>query len=125
MTVIGLDPGTRDSAFVVFLENTVMRADVLPNEAVVEFLAAWVSSERTVLVIEQIESFGMAVGREVFETVFWTGRMAQAWTPKPFDRLPRRVIKQHLCHTSRATDGNIRQAIMDRFGGSACFGSKK
>ena len=28
-------------------------------------------------VIEQIESMGMAVGAEVFETVFWSGRFAQ------------------------------------------------
>ncbi len=80
-----------------------------------------------ILVIEQIESFGMAVGREVFETVFWTGRFAEAWCPKRFERMPRREVKQHLCRSARATDSNIRQALIDRFGPGTdkAFGKKK
>jgi len=67
----------------------------------------------------------MAVGAEVFETVFWSGRFAQAWSRR-FERMPRREIKQHLCHSARATDANIRQALIDRFGGTEkAIGKKK
>ncbi len=133
MIVIGLDPGTEHSALVAFNGVTVVSKEVLNNALVVDRLendnigtffqrSEWGQAEmiheRTVLVIEQIESFGMAVGREVFETVFWTGRFAHAWSPRPFDRMPRRIVKQHLCHTARATDANIRQALIDRFGPS-------
>ena len=33
-----------------------------------------------VVVIEKIESYGMAVGAEVFDTVLWAGRFAEAAT---------------------------------------------
>lgn len=41
-------------------------------------------------------------------------------------RIPRLKVKVHLCHDSRAKDANIRQAILDRFGGKAvAIGSKR
>lgn len=95
-----------------YMDNGLM-LDHLMRERVTEN-----HGQRRVLVIEQVESFGMAVGREVFETVFWTGRFAQVWVPSLFDRMPRRLVKQHICHTTRATDANIRQALIDRFGPS-------
>ena len=38
--------------------------------------------------------------------------------------LPRRAVKLALCGDSRAKDANIRQALIDRFGGSAAVGRK-
>jgi hypothetical protein len=69
----------------------------------------------------------MAVGREVFETVFWTGRFFEAATRRgaSVSRLPRKTIKVHLCGSARAQDSNIRVALCDRFGGSVAKGTKK
>lgn len=131
MIVLGLDPGTEQSALVTFNGESVEDHRILSNRELLAFLHEFRSSLHHdvthVLVIEQIESFGMAVGRETFETVFWTGRFAEAWCPKRFDRLPRRIIKTHLCHSARATDANIRQALIDRFGPATekAIGSKK
>jgi len=58
----------------------------------------------------------MAVGATVFDTVFWSGRFAEAWYPMRFDLMPRMDVKMHLCHSARATDSNISQAIKDRCG---------
>jgi hypothetical protein len=69
--------------------------------------------------IEQIASYGMAVGAEVFETVYWSGRFAQAFGPERVDRIKRLEVKMHLCHDSKAKDANIRAALIDRFGGPA------
>ena len=44
-----------------------------PNEGVLAMLAGYRSGS-DVLVIERIASYGMAVGAEVFETVYWSGR---------------------------------------------------
>ncbi len=134
MIVLGLDPGTEQSALVAFNGESVMEHQILPNREMLTLLyerrdadLREPANKTRVLVIEQIESFGMAVGKETFETVFWTGRFAEAWCPKRFERMPRRIIKQHLCHTARATDANIRQALIDRFGPSTekAIGSKK
>ncbi len=121
MIVLGLDPGTEQSALVAFNGESVRDHRTLPNRELLMLLreireAEIHSGNAYVLVIEQIESFGMAVGKETFETVFWTGRFAEAWCPKRFERLPRRPIKIHLCQSARATDANIRQALIDRFG---------
>ncbi len=67
---------------------------------------------------------GMAVGREVFATVFWSGRFAQAWSEHhgnggTWSMLPRRAVKLALCSSMKAKDTNIRQALLDRYGGAA------
>ena len=77
------------------------------------------------VVIEMIASYGLAVGAEVFETCVFIGRFMQAAT-SPVYRLFRLEIKNHLCHSSRANDANIRQALIDRFGGKdKAIGCKK
>ncbi len=130
MIVYGVDPGTSMSAIVVFNGVTVVDRGYMDNGLMLDHLMRERVTEnhgrRRVLVIEQVESFGMAVGREVFETVFWTGRFAQAWVPAQFDRMPRRIVKQHICHTAKATDANIRMELIDRFGGQdKAIGRKK
>jgi hypothetical protein len=70
-------------------------------------------------VIEQIAGMGMAVGQEVFETCVWSGRFWQAMEERGMQvaRLPRREVKLHLCGSCRAKDANVRQALIDRYGG--------
>ena len=124
MIVISIDPGTTKSAWVLYNGMSVLRCGIEDNDVLLAMLREETFGA-SVLLIERIASYGMAVGEEVFATVFVSGRFAEAWHPKRFDRLFRRDIKQHLCHTARATDSNIRQALIDRFGGSASIGTKK
>ncbi len=118
--ILGIDPGQVQSAW-IFLEPKpggvhVGRFGISPNEHVVNNL---IMRRGTVdLVIEMIASYGMAVGEETFETVVWIGRFMQAYAnPERTHRMKRLKVKTHLCHDSRAKDGNIRQALIDRFGG--------
>ncbi len=80
------------------------------------------------LAIEMVESFGMAVGREVFQTCVWTGRFIETWNIKgfPWNPVTRKQVKMHLCNSMRAKDANIRAALIDKFGGKdAAIGRKK
>lgn len=119
MKLIGLDPGTTHSAIAVY--DTVLRRVDESNIDTNEFLCQWMSGLLptsyigSVLVIEKIESMGMAVGAEVFETVFWSGRFYQAW-PRRVERVSRRDVKLHLCGSMRAKDANVRQALIDKLG---------
>jgi hypothetical protein len=133
--VYAIDPGTTESALVVYNPNTryIHRHVTEPNASVLEFLehvgrdmrSRALSRLALHLVVEQIESFGMAVGKETFETVWWAGRFHQAWGATGLaHRVTRREVKLHLCASARAKDANIRQAILDRFGGSAAIGRK-
>jgi hypothetical protein len=113
---MAVDPGTEQSAFVVWNGKEVYAHATVPNEVLLTQYIAGAANLTDILALERVESFGMAVGKETFATVFWSGRFAQAWTPKPFVELGRREVKLHLCGTSRATDSNIRMALLDRFG---------
>ena len=115
MIIIGLDPGTEQSALVAFAGDAVPFALIEPNLQVLEWMRQ--ASKDSVLVVEEFESFGMSVGRSVFRTVRWSGRFEQAWHPGRVEFIPRRLVKQHLCHTARATDANIRTELIDRWGG--------
>jgi len=117
--VLGLDPGTERSALVELDDGTVKLAEIFENEKMLSLLRELGPQNRMVisrLVIEEFESFGMIVGREVFEAVFWSGRFAEAWGGQ-FEPLSRRKVKLHLCGDSRAKDPNVRQALIDRYGG--------
>lgn len=127
MNVLGIDPGTSVSAVVVYDGTRVVSHAIQPNQVLVDRLHdGYLTPTTTILAIEQIESMGMAVGASVFETVFWSGRMVQAWSPGRWERVTRRQVKLHLCGTMRAKDKNIRQALLDRFGGrEKALGTKK
>jgi hypothetical protein len=124
MTLYGLDPGTTQSALIT-VRPAEIRGDILANAAVLwglrQIRDARDQTDPLVLVIEQIEGMGMAVGREVFETVCWAGRFCEAWESHawPVVWVTRRAVKLHLCGTSRAKDTNVRQALLDRYGGKA------
>ena len=84
------------------------------NDEILRRLAASFGTDP--LVIEQIESFGKPVGREVFETVFWSGRFFEGYRGGPVTMLSRRTVKTHLCRSASANDAHVRQALLDRFG---------
>lgn len=118
MSVIGLDPGPTESALVVWNGVSITDAFHQPNEFIIKRLDDY-GALKDRLVIEQIASYGMAVGEDVFETVYWSGRFAERFGVDRVWRMKRLEVKMHLCHDSRAKDKNIRQAIIDRFGGKA------
>lgn len=121
MRVLAIDPGTTQSAWVLFDPSEPLRFGIWSNDDVLVDVVRpqkFAPELGTTVVIEKVESFGMAVGAEVFETVFWAGRFAEAAYPMPVDRIGRKAVKLHLCQSTRATDSNIRAALIDRYGGS-------
>lgn len=122
MLILAIDPGTEKSAWVLYDSecHTVDAFGFEDNSTVLEKIPAWVGMvEPTQVVIEMVASYGMPVGREVFETVFWIGRFYEMACISETYSVPQRVyrkdVKLHLCGSSRAKDGNVRQAIIDRF----------
>jgi hypothetical protein len=63
-----------------------------------------------------IASYGMAVGKEVFETCVWIGRFIENWRdPDAAKLVYRKDVKMFLCGTTKAKDANIRQALIDSY----------
>lgn len=115
MIVLAIDPGTTESGVVLYGER-VISAGQWDNHKLRAALRNFEFASATIA-IEMIESFGMPVGREVFETVLWIGRFMEAsGQPNEVRLVYRRDIKLHLCGSPRAKDANIRQALIDRLG---------
>ena len=125
--ILAIDPGTEQSAWVLYeagklhgfgiTENVTMRA--LFNQALVK--------KCDHMAIEMIASYGMPVGKEIFETSLWIGRFIELWGVEhgltTYTKVYRKDVKMCLCNSTRAKDSNIRQAILNRYpptGGGKC-----
>lgn len=120
--IFAIDPGPTQSGWVVYDSGRVVEGGVMLNEEMLTYLEC--QTRLCKLAIEMIASYGMAVGKEVFETCVWIGRFQQAWhAPEKVQKVYRRDVKLHLCGTSKAKDANIRQALIDLYpatGGGKC-----
>lgn len=117
--VLGIDPGPEQSAFCRFDGHSVVHCGIEKNQVVKDSLPLIVGfggKEVEVVAIEMVACYGMPVGAEVFETCVWIGRMIERSTIA-VRRVYRKDVKMHFCQNMRAKDSNIRQAIIDRFGG--------
>jgi hypothetical protein len=117
MRVLAIDPGPTQSAWCLYnAAGGVLTARKDGNDALLYQLKRRSSQvDAQHLCVEMVASYGMPVGREVFETCVWIGRFIEAWG-EDWSLLPRLDVKLHLCHDSRAKDANIRRALLDRFG---------
>lgn len=114
MIILAIDPGTVQSGWCVFDGGRVLDSGVMPNR---ELLRAVQVSDYDMLAIERVASYGMPVGREVFETCEWIGRFQQAWRdPEAVKLIYRRDVKLHLCGTMKAKDPHVWQALLDKIG---------
>jgi len=117
LPILALDPGTTESGYCALVDGEVAAAGVMRNEDLLAYLARanW-ALDGYGLSIEMVASYGMPVGREVFETVRWIGRFQQAWhAPEAVRLVYRQDVKLHLCQSPKAKDSNVRQAVLDRF----------
>lgn len=128
MKLFAVDPGPSQSGWLLCETDPfrVLASGVSLNFEMLDGFREY-RVEFDVLVIEKVESFGMAVGEEVFDTVFVSGSFAEAVQRDrhvPVVRIGRRAVKLNLCGSARAKDANIRQAVIDRFGGASAIGKK-
>lgn len=117
MWLLAIDPGPIESAWVVWDGNRLHGFGKATNEEVLHAVMVLSKSEFCQrMALEQVKSYGMPVGDSTFETVYWSGRFAEAFGASCVDRIPRKTICADLCGSARAKDANIRQALIDRYG---------
>jgi hypothetical protein len=124
--LLAIDPGNTESAYAVIDHATRQPLDFgkVLNHELLDRLDSYdfAAGERTIdhVAIEMVASYGMPVGADVFETCVWIGRYQQAFYTHgepgfPVELVKRHPVKLHHCHTSKAKDSNITQALVDRF----------
>jgi len=123
--IVAIDPGPTGSAIVVLAKEQIRSSWFGSNTQALEILSLWVPAySPRFAAIEWYESFGMRVGSEVFDTVYWIGRFDQEFGP--LLRIGRKELKIHLCGTSAANDADVRAALIARYGGKkTAIGNKK
>ena len=111
-------------------DGIVLDCGVLPNDEMLDVIQSEACGRETnVLALEMVASYGMAVGAEVFETCVWIGRFKQTWQAcygraNTARMVYRKDVKLALCGTAKAKDANIRQALIDLYGGEYAIGKK-
>jgi hypothetical protein len=127
--ILGIDPGPKQSAYVVWnwRGNMIHSYGILDNNDFLFMVRNPTTTVPTIYinpaqlveplipVIEMVQSFGMPVGKEIFETVLLVGRLVEIFAGEA-KLVYRKDIKIHFCQTNRANDANIRRVLIDRFG---------
>lgn len=119
MRLLAIDPGNTESAFAYIdptdcsprhfgkIPNAQLYSDISRGALCADYTA-----------IEMIASYGMPVGQEVFDTCVWIGRYAgliEDLRGQPCELIKRQPVRLHHCHSTKATDATVTQALRDRF----------
>lgn len=120
MRILAIDPGNTESGWCVIDADTrrPLQFGKTENHALYRDISSGrTNADRTL--IEMVASYGMTVGADVFETCVWIGRFAglieDLRADGPVELVKRQPVKLHHCHSPKAKDSNVRQALVDRF----------
>ena len=118
--IFSIDPGDVQTAIVV-LDVATYKPVVFvksDNYKIYDFIFKNANKYSiSVAAIEMVASYGMAVGRSVFETCVWIGRYTEYLRTMGIkvNYIYRKDVKLNICGQTRAKDSNIRMALIDRF----------
>lgn len=118
--ILAIDPGPVESAYAQ-VSRQDRKPDLFGIVGNYRLLDLLIRNELPagIVAIEQIGHYGagMPAGRSVFDTCRWIGRFEQALSgcDVRVDLTMRVAVKAHLCGSAKAKDGNVIQALVDRF----------
>tara|TARA_R100000951_G_scaffold106931_1_gene101860 strand:- start:695 stop:1372 length:678 start_codon:yes stop_codon:yes gene_type:complete len=114
--IFAIDAGQFESGFVRTDCKQIYFKGIIPNDQICLRLRNL--NDKDDVAIEMIASYGMPVGKSVFETCLAIGRMIEAYEStheKRVELIYRKEVKQAICGSVRANDATIRQALIDFF----------
>lgn len=113
-TVLAIDPGPEQSAFVLWDGKRIVLAEHIDNSTgLLKFEAIIVD----VVAIERLKSYGMPVGQSVLETCYWSGCFAAAFVRRDvLERPYYSDVASHHCNHPRAKSSAIKRALKDKYG---------
>ena len=138
MNVLAIDPGNEQSAWLIYDGTRPLSFGQCGNfdmycratagtdigEGESDFWRSMHWTTVSHVAIETLHVRGMPTAQEEMDTQFEAGRIISR-IGLPFTKMRRMDIKLHLCGSARAKDGNVRQALLDRWGGKARAVGKK
>ena len=117
MRILAIDAGNVESGYVIMDGYKPVEHGKVINAELLDIIKR--KPRVAVCVLEMVAHYGtgMPAGATVFDTCVWIGRFTQeaARCGIKTERIYRREEKIALCGSMKAKDGNIRQALIDRF----------
>jgi hypothetical protein len=118
LKIMGVDPGSAETAYCLVNEDlSIMRANKISNQEFLNYLS--MIRFPFELAIEGIQSYGMVVGREIFDTCYMIGRTYQVCENSSIGKAiyNRPEYARAICGVGKVNDAVLRQVLMTRFGG--------
>lgn len=113
--ILAIDPGTVQSGFVEIHSHNDLRVGRHGTYLNADIANHVIDGHAGDVVIEMMDNYGMTVGQSTFRTLVWIGQfMGATWCYEPV-LITRRNVKLHMCNSSRATDANVRRAVLNRY----------
>jgi hypothetical protein len=122
--VLAIDPGNIDTAYCTLRGRNIVAFGKVPNALMLQILRnrglkelniEFIKDSYDHVACEMICSYGMPAGASLFDTCVFIGEIRAA-ALREVTLIPRIQVKSHICHSGKATDSNIRQALIDMFG---------
>ena len=115
--ILAIDPGNIFSGYCIVESESLRPLEFGKVENVELERNLYLHFKVEQVVIEMIASYGMAVGREVFDTCIEIGRLSMLAQLReiPVTYVLRKDEKLTICGSQKANDANIRRALIDRF----------
>lgn len=121
--ILAIDVGTAETGYCLMDKDTYkpIKFGKINNEELLKIVKEEKYDE---LIYEEFQSYGMPIGVSTITSITWNGRYIQSALDrgKKVNFVYRKDEKMNLCHSMKAKDSNIRQALIDRFG---VVGTKK
>lgn len=122
MNILAIDPGTTDSAYVICDRTTLkpINFEKIDNNALLWNLPEMIiGQDVSHVAIEYMQSYGMGVGKETFETCYFIGRMTERILSNTVINkivpIYRNEEKIGTVGNMRANDAAIRHFLIDTF----------
>lgn len=126
ITLFSIDPGELESGWILLTIDIINKKIIIidryhsVNKDILKMILKFsVTNPSIIIIIEDIVSYGMAIGKTTIETIKYIGRFHQKALDLNFKNIffiDRPGIKLELCHSKRAKDGNVIKALKNRFG---------
>ena len=120
--IIAIDPGNKESAYVLLAPDLrPIRAIKMENELMYDDIVSTINTKDILpwleIAIEKIACYGMPVGDDVLDTNGWSFIMKDRFEHAGIrvTWIYRKDEKMNLCHSMKANDATIKQALVDRF----------
>ena len=119
MPVLAIDEGNEYSGYCVVLDDfSPAEFGKVTNDELLKHLGDIFEKYKGIsLAIEKFESYGMPVGRSVFDSCVWAGRFIQACQEQgiEYEWVSRKEEKLIICGSLKANDATIRWALINMF----------